>query len=78
MEVFICGTAVVIRPVGSIMYKGEELRPQFPEGQLSVELYKKLQDIQVLFKATRSSDESSTPSPTWLTNPHHTLSQAAL
>lgn len=48
IEIFMCGTAVVIGPIGSITYKNNKIVPQKPNGELSIELYKKLQDIQVL------------------------------
>jgi branched-chain amino acid aminotransferase len=47
IEMFMCGTAVVVGPIGSVTYKDMEIIPQKPEGELSQELYKKLVDIQV-------------------------------
>jgi len=44
---FMCGTAVVVGPIRSITYKDLEIVPQKPEGELSIELYNKLMDIQV-------------------------------
>ncbi len=46
LEMFICGTAVVVGPVKSVTYKDEVIAPLKPEGELSVEMYNKLQDIQ--------------------------------
>ena len=48
IEMFICGTAVVIGPVKSVDYKGEQISPLKPDGELSIELYNKLQGIQVI------------------------------
>lgn len=44
---FLTGTAAVIAPVGSITYKGTEFFSQKPAGELSAEIRKKIEDIQV-------------------------------
>lgn len=41
------GTGVGITPVSSITYKDYEIIPKIPEGKLSLEIRKILQDIQV-------------------------------
>lgn len=46
IEMFMCGTAVVVGPIGSVEYKKTTIVPQKPDGELSLEIYKKLQDIQ--------------------------------
>lgn len=43
---FMCGTAVVVGPIRSITYKDTEIIPQKPNGELSLEFYKRIQDIQ--------------------------------
>jgi branched-subunit amino acid aminotransferase/4-amino-4-deoxychorismate lyase len=47
MEFFACGTAVTVGPIASITYKGEEIKAQKPNGEYSLQLLKKLLDIQV-------------------------------
>ncbi len=49
LEMFMCGTAVVVGPIGSVTYKDHKIVPKKPDGELSVALYKRLQDIQVFF-----------------------------
>lgn len=67
IEMFMCGTAVVVGPIGSVTYKKTKIVPLKPEGELSLELYKKLQDIQVFSYVTyNSSEEWNTPTPIWL------------
>ena len=49
LEMFMCGTAVVVGPIKSVTYKNDEIVPQKPNGELSLELFKKLTDIQVFY-----------------------------
>eukprot|EP00826_Nyctotherus_ovalis_P035397 TRINITY_DN3039_c0_g2_i7.p2 TRINITY_DN3039_c0_g2~~TRINITY_DN3039_c0_g2_i7.p2 ORF type:complete len:306 (+),score=102.91 TRINITY_DN3039_c0_g2_i7:1432-2349(+) len=46
IEMFMCGTAVVVGPIGAVAYKKTMIVPEKPDGELSLEIYKKLQDIQ--------------------------------
>jgi len=48
IEMFMCGTAVVVGPIGSVQHKKTTIIPAKPEGELALEIYKKLQDIQVV------------------------------
>ena len=64
---------MVIAPVESVSYKGTKIVPQKPNGELSVELYKKLQDIQVFYFMHYSTDVFLIHSHTWLTNLNHSL-----
>ena len=63
-----CGTAVVIGPIGSVTYKDTEIVPLKPQGELSLELHKKLVDIQVIGSCYRySMEEFLIHSRIWLT-----------
>jgi len=49
IEMFMCGTAVVVGPIKSVAYKNDTIAPLKPDGELCHEIYKRLTDIQVYF-----------------------------
>ena len=69
-----CGTAVVVAPIGNIVYNGKEIIPQHADGPLGAKLRGKLEDIMVRPNSSLiSTEELSTHSPTKSTNISHFL-----
>jgi len=47
LEIFLCGTELVVAPVKSITYNILQFRPISTKGKMAIELYNRLQDIHV-------------------------------